>query len=440
MKLFYKAIFSLFLICQIVSAQSFNLDELIHYAHTHHSELQKLQNTTHLYNKQLEYSKYSLLPSVQANVDHSFTKDNQYYSDTEGYITDEAYQLGQISISGNLRLFDGLASINKIKQNKLLIDKSISDTKALQNSIKLEVIGAYFEVLMSKENIEVINNSLASTQQQIKNITISVEVGKLSKIDLLELLAQREKENSRLINAQKQYEQSIITLKKALNYTGKKLKIKNITPHLLSQKINIDSIYVKAISILPEFQQIEYDSLYWDYNIKQIKGEYLPFLSTSFSLSSSYQNNDIDITGNTYNENYKKKQQLDDNFNQQIALSLVIPLYSRQQIKQQVLESEISQKNITIEKAQLYQDLYFEIEQLCNETNKRQAYIQTLNKRLKYYTEIFEMRKEQYSHGILSITDYLIADNNVKNAELLLSYEKYNLLYNLKVISHYLGD
>ncbi len=89
--------------------------------------------------------------------------------------------------------------------------------------------------------------------------------------------------------------------------------------------------------------------------------------------------------------------------------------------------------------AQLYQDIYFEIEQLCNTTVRCQENYSTIEKRLEYCSEIYEMRKEQFQHGVLSITDYLIAENKRKNVELLLTYEKYYLLMNLKLIDHYLG-
>ena len=394
---------------------SLSLEECINYAYAHRCELQKQDNAQNHYTKQHQYSKYKLLPNLQASAGHYFTKDNLYYSSLDGYVDDEAYQLGEMSLSSDLTLFDGLATINMIKQNKILIAKNESQTKAIQNTIKLEVIQAYYQVLMTKENIEVIKSSLSSTEERIDIVTIAVEAGKQSKIDLLELQAQREQERSRLINAEQRYQEAIITLKQAINYTEKVLTIDNVMPSFITNRINPDSIYIKAISFLPEFQLVEYDSLYWDYNLKRIKAGYLPFLSSTFSLSSNYQNNAIDLTADVPDKNYTFNQQLDDNFNQQIGLSLVIPLYSRHQVKHQVLENEREQKNVAIEKTQLYQDIYYEIEKLSNETNKRLDCINTLKKRLDYYTEIFEMRQEQYSHGILSITDYLIADNNVKN-------------------------
>ena len=40
---------------------------------------------------------------------------------------------------------------------------------------------------------------------------------------------------------------------------------------------------------------------------------------------------------------------------------------------------------------------------------------------------VYEMRREQYRYGTLSIADLLIAENNMRNAEIELIYAKYSL-------------
>jgi hypothetical protein len=54
------------------------------------------------------------------------------------------------------------------------------------------------------------------------------------------------------------------------------------------------------------------------------------------------------------------------------------------------------------------------------------------------YFQMWE-KQEQYNHGVLSITDLLIAENNARNAASELAYEKYNLLYNKTLIYFYCG-
>jgi outer membrane protein TolC len=76
---------------------------------------------------------------------------------------------------------------------------------------------------------------------------------------------------------------------------------------------------------------------------------------------------------------------------------------------------------------------------MSNEVKQSRAKIQSLEKRLNYYRKIQAIRLEQYNHGILSITDLLIAENNARYAASELAYEKYNLLYNTTLIEFYCG-
>ena len=52
---------------------------------------------------------------------------------------------------------------------------------------------------------------------------------------------------------------------------------------------------------------------------------------------------------------------------------------------------------------------------------------------------VYEMRREQYRYGTLSIADLLIAENNMRNAEIEWLYAKYSLQYNMALVEFYSG-
>lgn len=419
-------------------SQDWTLDKCLDYAFSHRIELKKQKNALSYYESSFKYSKYELLPSVAGEMNYGFTGNKQY--DTEkGTYDKNNNQAGALTLSSNIVLFDGFQTINKIKQSKILIARNKTYTESIRNTIKLEVLQVYFEVLSAKENIRISEASISSTQEQINFIKIAVEEGRTSEIDLLEVKAQLEKEKSYFIDATKQYEQSVIKLKKAINFTDTAVfELNNLLiSTLIEKEVDINSIYLQAITLLPEFKMAEYDSLYWNYAIKQIKGQYQPYLTGNGYISSSYNKNAVNYS--VPNETYKLNNQLDNNFNHGLGVSLIIPIYSKHRIKSQLIEKEQQLNDINLEKEQLYKDIYFEIEQICKETRKKQENIQTIEKCLEYYSKIYEMRTEQYKHGVISIIDLLIADTNKKNTELQLSFAKYSLLYSLKIIEFYSG-
>ena len=238
-----------------------------------------------------------------------------------------------------------------------------------------------------------------------------------------------------MVAIENQFQQNLIRLKKAMNYTEKDtLMIANVpTEHSCLDIIkSTEDLFSSAVSTLPDFRLAKQDSLFGDYDVKLIKGQYTPYLSLFGNLSSQYQKN-LKLDNRTF------LNQIDDNLMKAVGISLVIPIYNRHQIKKQQLEKERQLSDILLNNKQLYTDVYFEIERINNEVEQSEKKIQSLEKRLKYYRQIHIMRLEQYNHGILSITDLLIAENNARNAESELAYKKYNLLYNKTLIAFYCG-
>ena len=438
MKFIVFQILILTLFFQSSYSQNMNLENCIENAYNNRVELKKQENQQTYYQNSYQYSRYELLPSVNSRMDFNFTGKKSYDQNEGGYRF-KNNEHGQWNISTNLVLFNGFQTINKIKQSKTLIARNNTYTQSIKNNIKLEVIQAYYSLLMAKENIVITKQAIEVTNQQIAYIQIAVEGGKTSEIDLLEVKAQLEKEKSYYISSIKELEIAQIKLKKSINYTDtNSIEIKSVfLENSISKTINTDSIYFLAINQLPEFKTATYDSLYWQYAIKQIKAQYLPYLTGNASVATYYNRRAIDFSN--INSTYKANNQLENNLNHQVGLSLIIPIYSKHKTKIQQLEKEKQLQDVNLDKEQLYKDIYFEIEQLCKETQRQQEKIKTIEKRLEYYTTIYSMRAEQYKQGVLSINDLLIADTNKKKTELNLSYEKYTLLYKLKIIDFYSG-
>ena len=419
-------------------SQNMKLEDCIENAFLNRVELKKQENQHSYYQNNYQYSKYELLPSVNSRIDFNFTGKKTYDQNQGGYRF-QNNENGQCNISSNLVLFNGFQTINKIKQSKTLISRNNTYTQSIKNNIKLEVIQAYYSLLMAQENIIITKQAIEVTNQQIAYIQIAVEGGKTSKIDLLEVKAQLEKEKSFYISSMKELEIARIKLKKSINYSDtNSIEIKSmLLENTISKSLNTDSIYFLAINQLPEFKMATYDSLYWQYAIKQIKAQYLPYLTGNASVATYYNRNSIDVS--SINVKYRANNQLENNLNHQVGLSLIIPIYSKHKTKIQQLDKEKQLKDVNLDKEQLYKDIYFEIDQVCKETQRQQEKIITIEKRLNFYTTIYSMRAEQYKQGVLSINDLLIADTNKKKTELNLSYEKYTLLYKLKIIDFYSG-
>lgn len=422
-------------LADIIIAQPLSLNDCISYAFQNRVELQKQHNAIGTAQKQFEYSKYELLPLVRNDANYAYNARKVFNAETTEWEKQNT-ENGFVSLYAELMLFNGLSTLNKIKQSKVLLARSKSYHQTIKNNIKLETIQAYYELLMSKENQLITKASMESIKEQVLLIEESVKSGKTSEIDLLEIKAQLAKEFSYSLRADKQYEQSVIKLKKTLNYKRTNdLKVYSVAVATQKFGVNTDSIFLQALALLPEFKLAKQDSIYQNYAIKILNGQYFPVVAFSNNLSTQYLKSP-NLTGNNYSFN----NQINNNWVNTLGLSVSVPIYSKHLVKKQKIELERQFYDINADNKQLFNDVYFEIEQLCRETNNRQENIKVLEERFDYYQKIYEMRKTQYYHGVLSITELMIAEKNRKDAELQVAYERYNLQFNFKMIEFYKGN
>ena len=400
-------------------SQTYTLADCINYAYAHRTELQKQEAAQNYYNKDYSYSKLGLLPSVNGKSYYQLSYDRK----------DELTQSATAELAGELVLFRGFQTFNSLKQSKLLKERNQTYIEKIRNDIKLEITEIYYSLLLAQENIKIFENSIQSAEQQISLINEAVKVGRTSNVDLLEMQAQLEKERSNRISLVKQYERDFIRLKKAMNYEEKQTFFIIPPPELeITESLPKGEIR----SGLPEFQLTRQDSLFAVCDLKRVKGQYSPYLSLYGSFATQYQKI-------PKMENDKFGHQFDDNFTKLAGVSLSIPIYSRHEVRRQQIEKERQLSYVNLENKQLYQDIYFEVERIRQEIIQTQENLKTAENRFNFCKQIYEIRLEQYRHGTLSITDLLIAENNMKNAEIELIYVKYNLQYNAVVMQHFCG-
>ncbi|MDR0682424.1 MAG: hypothetical protein LBG15_11350 [Dysgonamonadaceae bacterium] len=65
-----------------------------------------------------------------------------------------------------------------------------------------------------------------------------------------------------------------------------------------------------------------------------------------------------------------------NNLMKTVGFSLIIPVYNQHEIKKQVLKKERQLSDILLANNQLYKDVYFEIEKLCQEVRQSRKNIQ----------------------------------------------------------------
>ena len=131
--------------------------------------------------------------------------------------------------------------------------------------------------------------------------------------------------------------------------------------------------------------------------------------------------------------------QLNNNFNQQVGLTLSVPIFTKRVVKTQVEEAKIQVdqaqldlKNTKITLSQTVERAYINVE---NAKSQYDAALEQYN----YNKESYRIASEQLKVGVANTVDFLLQKTLFVQAQQAFIQAKYNELLTLKIYDFYRG-
>lgn len=314
----------------------------------------------------------------------------------------------QSNLSANVSqiIFDPsyIVGLQGRKTYKQLYDRSYTRSKIETN---VNVTKAYYQVLVSNEQLKLLDANIKELKQQLDETTARNKQGFVEKIDVDRLTVQYNTLNTNREN-------TIRLL--ALNYQLLKFQMGMPVGDELTLKDKLEDIKLDAtvadayIDTTVYRNRIEYKLLETQrqldkYDLKLKKGQFLPKLTANASYNASYQNNGF---SHLYSADYPSAY---------IGLSLNIPIFSGWQHLNQMKQSKV-----TLLKSE--NDLYNMQNTIKLQVNEaRTSYInglQSLNdqkKNMVLAEEVLRVAKIKYEQGVGSSIEVTDAETAVQQAD-----------------------
>jgi outer membrane protein len=466
-KLFLVLIFS----SQAAFAQKYySLEECITLAFKNNLTIKQRELNQRSSQSDRQQSKLNLLPSINGSATHNYNIGYAINPVTNTATRDATFRNNSFGVNGSLVLFNGFQNMNTIRQREAVVQASDADLNATKNNIALSVSDAYLQVLMNQEIVQARAYQLESTTEQLKRQQRLYELGGTSKVKLLQLKAQFASEESQLVTAQTQLDQSYLTLWQLLDMNPDSNN-KLVEPdsaslmNIVKETPEADEIYQAFVSRSPDVIAAKKRTEASKYNQYIATGGRSPRLTLSGGLNSFYTTQahrgvgaptivpvpiGVDALGNpapyyTSFNTYSSTQvvpfneQMDKNFGKNFGFTLSIPILNGWQVNNNIQKSRIDQTSTELTQKQTEQDLY---------KNINQAYLDFVSAQKKYESNMnnFEANKEsmdlaeaQFSLGGLNTSDFIVSKTQFLQAETSLVQAKYELLFRRKVLDFYLG-
>ena len=303
------------------------------------------------------------------------------------------------------KIFDGnyLVGVKASKTYKELYQRSLTRSRIEAN---VNVTKAYYQVLVSDEQIKLLDANIKQLKQQLDQTTAENKQGLAEQIDVQRLTVQynnlvTSRDNTvRLLELNNELLkfQMGMAITDELTLTD---KLENIDFNDAIANSSDTSFYHNRI----EYNLLETQKRLNEYDLKSKKAQYLPSLSAFANYGTQFQNNSF---GNLYSANFPSSY---------IGLTLNVPIFSGFQHLNQVRESKIA-----IIKSE--NDLFNLRNGIGLQANKaRITYINGLQSlksqkdNMALSEEVLRVAKIKYSQGVGSSIEVTQAQTDLDSAD-----------------------
>ncbi|MCQ2218639.1 MAG: TolC family protein [Paludibacteraceae bacterium] len=406
-----------------VESYRFTLDDCLQYAFGNSYERQSLKLSEKTAAESVTQAKNNRKPNVNFSAGES-----AQHAGSNSHIN----MSGNAGISSGITLYQGGSISNSIKQSKQAEEESHLRTKKYDNSLSIEILSAYLSVLRNEETLKYKTSIVTTSKEQADLGKKKYDAGAILESDYLILDAQYASNKTDTLDSHISYITNMLTLKRLMSLDPN-ADLQLVAPDtsaiealalLPSQEECVD----KALQTMPELQLSKSAIDIAETQIDITKAGRRPTISANASVGTSHR--DFDNIG----------RQFGDNFNQQVGLSLSLPIYDRGQTKSKLVQNRIAKQQAEVEYAQ--NELSIKQTVIQQYQNVKLAYerYKMTQQRCKAYAEVFNVYNAKFNVGMVVITDMLQRQDNYISAINEYVQAKYAFILNRKILDVYTGE
>jgi outer membrane protein len=335
-------------------------------------------------------------------------------------------------LSSSLTLYQGGTIGNTIEQNRLRKEQSAYQTSQYNNTLTIQILQAFLTVLGNEELLKYQQSVIEASEEQFRQGGDRYRAGQILESDYLLLEAQLANDKNNVLNTQISRDNSLLALKNLLAMPA--------SANL--QVISPDTAVIQAMGILPQMNDVMQQTFQTlpDLKISQYN---IDIAKTSVKLSKAGYSPSISLygsvgTGHADFNNFGT--QLTDRLNEQIGVSLSIPIYDNNRTKSKVTQSRIALQQAELDKKQneldIEQTVITEYQGVVSAFSK----YQTTDIRQNAYSKTFEVYRAQFGEGAITAVDLLQQQNNYISALNDYIQSKYEFILKRKILDVYMGN
>lgn len=335
------------------NAEVWSLDSCVNYAISHNLTI-KSREIDHLSGEaSLTEARDRVLPTLSAGA-------SQSWDFGRGLTAENTYANRNTSMTGfnvgmQLPLFQGLSTWRQIELSKTRLTQLVEQVEAAKDDVTLNVIAQYLQALYTAELAGVAREQAEISRMMLSRQESLYEAGKVPEADVLQAKAQVARDELTCVTTDNDHSLALIDLARLLELRDvESFEVKPLEGDDKVLLLDAEQVYNHALannhSILAQRRGIDVA----DKNISLARSGYLPRLSFSAGLGSSYYS----LAGA---DNKAFAHQMRDNFSKSLGFSLQVPIFdafsTRNSIRRARIEKQSASLALQQQESQLYKDI-----------------------------------------------------------------------------------
>ena len=417
-----------------------NLQTCIDYALQHNITIQRNRISAQSTEEDLKTAKAEWLPSVSGSmsqriVNRPNTSNGTIISgDNITSSQSKTSYNGSYGMDMNWTLYNGGKLVNTLKQERLNNRIAELNVAESENSIEESIAQTYIQILYAAEAVGINRATLETSLAECERAKALLQAGSLAKSDVAQLEAQVSTDKYQIVTAEAALQDYKLQLKQLLELEGEQemqLYIPSLDDgQVLSPLPSKADVYRTALVLCPEIEAGKLSVETAELDIKVARAGYIPSLNLSAGIG----------TTNTNGNDFTFGEQIKQNWNNSVGLSISIPIFNNRQTKSAVQKARLQKMSSELDLLDTQKTLYKTIESLWLDANSAQQQYAAATEKLKSVQASYDLVQAQFNVGMKNTVELLTEKNNLLAAQQEMLQAKYMAVLSIQLLRFYQGE
>lgn len=409
------------------ASKTWTLQECLDYAYQNNIQVRQSRNNQLSGIEDTKQAKAALFPSLVASTTQSYTN----YPSSE--VTDNNSYTGTYGITAGMTIFEGGKLRTEVKRQKVQNQMDALSVEESVNDIRIAIVQAYMQCLYAADAVRINCSTAEASKAQRDRAEEMLRAGSISRVDFAQLQSQYSSDEYQVVVASSTLDNYKLQLKQLLeldimeemNPAVPGVKEENVLKALPSK----DEVYATALKVMPQIRRGELGIEAAKLEEKSARAGFFPSISLSASVG----------TGHMSNNDFESGSQIWNRFNENVGLTLNIPIFSNRKNRTAVNKAKIALNDSYLEWTSLQKELLRNVESAYLDAVSAQAQYLSAREKEKYARESYELTSEQFRVGVKNTVELITAQNEYSAAQQQVLQAKYLTLLSIELLNIYQG-